>query len=52
MIYDPLAQVMPEVVTVYGLRDGSYERQESSRFPSLRLGLMLWAGVFEGVPGT
>ena len=52
VIYDPLAQVMPEVVTVYGLSDGGYERQELSRFPSLGLGLMLWAGVFEGVPGT
>ena len=52
VIYDPLAQVMPEVVTVYGLRDGGYKRQELLRFPSLGLGLMLWTGVFEDVPGA
>ena len=43
---------MPAVVTVYGLRDGGYERRELLRFASLGLGLMLWTGVFEGVPGT
>ena len=51
VIYDPLAQVMPDVLTVYRLRDGGFERQESFRFPALKLGLMLWEGVFESVPG-
>ena len=52
VLYDPLRQVMPDVVTVYGLNDGDYERRSEARFPSLRLGLMLWEGVFEEVPGT
>jgi Uma2 family endonuclease len=40
VIYDPLRQVMPEVLTVYRLRDLVYERQETAQFPSLNLGLM------------
>ena len=52
VLYDPLRQVMPDVVTVYGLNDGAYERRSEARFPSLRLGLVLWEGVFESVPGT
>ena len=31
---------------------GRYERQASPRFPDLGLGLTLWDGVFEAVPGT
>ena len=34
---------------IYRQRDGSYERHESPWFPELRLGLMLWEGVFEAV---
>jgi Uma2 family endonuclease len=47
VIYDPLRQIMPDVLTVYGLRDLVYERQESAQFPSLNLGLTLWQGTFE-----
>ena len=49
VIYDPLHQVMQEDLRVYRLRDVGYERQESPRFPELRLGMMLWEGAFEGV---
>ena len=49
VIHDPLRQVMDEELRVYRLRGGRYERQASSRFPELRLGLTLWAGVFEAV---
>ena len=52
VIYDPLGQVMADVLTVYRLHDASYERQVEARFPLLKLGLMLWEGTFEGVPGT
>jgi Uma2 family endonuclease len=52
VIYDPLRQVMPEVLTVYQLRDLVYERQETAQFPSLNLGLMLWDGIFEGKSDT
>lgn len=52
VIYDPLRQVMPDVVTIYRLRDFEYERQESTQFPALGLGLSLWEGVFEGKHDT
>ena len=49
VIYDPLHQVMDDEVRIYRLSGGSYERQESPRFPELRLGLTLWEGEFEAV---
>ena len=52
VIYDPLGQVMPDVLTIYRLHDAGYERQTEARFAFLKLGLMLWQGVFEDVPGT
>jgi Uma2 family endonuclease len=52
VIYDPLRQVMPDVLTVYRLRDFGYERQETTQFPILKLGLTLWEGQFEGKHDT
>ena len=52
VIYDPLGQVMPDVLTIYRLHDAGYERQAEARFAFLKLGLMLWEGAFEDVPGT
>jgi len=52
VIYDPLQQVMSDVLTVYRRRDGVYERQETAQFPTLKLGLTLWEGVFEGKHDT
>lgn len=52
VIYDPLRQVMPNVLTVYVLRDVGYERQATAVFPLLKLGLTLWEGVFEGKHDT
>ena len=49
VIHDPLHQVMDDDLRTYRLSDGRYERLESHRFPELRLGLMLWDGVFETV---
>jgi hypothetical protein len=52
VIYDPLRQIMPDVLTVYRLPDLIYERQETAEFPSLNLGLTLWEGTFEGKSDT
>ena len=49
VIYDPFHRVMRDDLRVYRLRGGRYERQESPRFPELRLGMRLWEGEFEGV---
>ncbi len=48
VIYDPLKQVMEEALTIYRLRGFEYEKQESALFPTLKLGLTLWEGAFEG----
>lgn len=47
VIYDPLHQVMSEVLTVYRLTDVGYECQAIPQFPALGLGLALWEGTFE-----
>ncbi len=52
VIYDPQLQVMPEPLTVLELRGFQYERQEHGQFPSLKLGLTLWQGEFEGKVDT
>jgi hypothetical protein len=52
VIYDPTHQILPDVLTIYHLRDFEYEKQESTRFPSLNLGLTLWEGSFEGKQET
>ena len=52
VIYDPLRQVMPDILTVYRLRDFGYERQDTAQFPMLKLGLTLWEGQFEGKHDT
>ncbi len=52
VIYDPLRQVMPEVLTVYHLHDSAYQRESATQFPSLHLGLTLWEGTFEGKHDT
>ena len=49
VIHDPFHRVMRDDLRVYRLRDGDYRRQESPRFPELRLGMRLWEGEFEGV---
>ena len=52
VIYDPLRQVMSDVLTVYRLSDMGYERQAIPQFPALALGLTLWEGMFEGKHDT
>ena len=52
VIYDPLRQIMSDILTVYRLPDLVYERQETPEFPSLNLGLTLWDGTFESKSDT
>jgi Uma2 family endonuclease len=52
VIYDPQRQVMPEALTVYELHGFEYEKQVSSQFPRLKLGLTLWEGAYEGKETT
>jgi len=48
VIYDPLRQVMPDVLTIYSLSASGYERQATTHLPPLGLTLSLWEGTFEG----
>ena len=48
VIFDPLRQIMPGVLTIYRLWDRQYMPMEQPWFPELRLGLTLWHGEFEG----
>jgi len=52
VIYDPLRQVMPDVLTIYRLSGMGYERQNSPRFPDIGLGVTLWDGTYEGKTDT
>jgi Putative restriction endonuclease len=52
VIYDPLRQVMPDVLTIYRLSGTDYERQSNSRFPDIGLGVTLWDGTYEGKTDT
>lgn len=52
VIYDPLRQIMPEVLTVYRLQDWDYVKQDNAQFPQLHLGLTLWDGAYEGKSDT
>src|SRR5690349_19727886 len=52
VIYDPQRQVMAEVLSIYRLQGLQYERQETARLDSLKLGLTLWEGEFEGKTDT
>ncbi len=48
VIYDPQRQVMSEALTIYRLQGAEYERQDTTQLDSLKLGLTLWDGEFEG----
>lgn len=47
VIYDPLKEIMDEVLTIYRLENLRYVRHHSTQFPELDLGLTLWEGTFE-----
>ena len=53
VVYDPMHELLPdELLRIYRLSGGRYERQEMPRFPELGLGLMLWDGEFEDALDT
>ena len=52
IIYDPLRQIMPDVLTIYRLSGTDYERHNSLRFPDIGLGVTLWDGTYEGKTDT
>ena len=52
VIYDPQRQIMADVLTIYRLQGLQYERQETTQFECLNLGLTLWEGEFEGKVDT
>ncbi|MBX7222904.1 MAG: Uma2 family endonuclease [Blastocatellia bacterium] len=55
VVFDPLRQVMEDVLTVFKLKDGAYELHASASvesdwyclLPSVPLGLKLWEGEYE-----
>ena len=49
VIYDPLQQVMDEVLTIYRLDGWQYVRQTSTQLAGIGLGVTLWEGTYEGI---
>ncbi len=47
VIFDPLGELMPEMLTIYRWNDFKFERQPSSQFSPLGIGLTLWEGLYE-----
>lgn len=52
IIHDPQKLLGSEVVRVYELRAGQYERIPMSWLPGLKLGLKFWHGTFGGMTAT
>jgi Uma2 family endonuclease len=52
VIFDPLEQLQGEILTIYELHAGAYQRRADGELPTIGLGLRLWAGVFEQKPDT
>ena len=47
-IFDPLEQLSPQILQVYVLHGGRYQRLPDAWLESVGLGLTVWAGEFEG----
>jgi len=48
VVFDPLEQLSPQILQVYGLHEGRYRRLPGAWLESVGLGLTVWAGEFEG----
>ncbi|MEM6297956.1 MAG: Uma2 family endonuclease [Bacteroidota bacterium] len=50
IIFDPYNHLYPDYLNVFILKERQYERLESDNFfmPEVRLGIMIWNGLFEG----
>jgi Uma2 family endonuclease len=51
-IFDPFHCLGEELLRIYALHEGRYERQVGGWLQAVGLGLTLWEGEIEGVPGT
>ncbi|MEW6738024.1 MAG: Uma2 family endonuclease, partial [Acidobacteriota bacterium] len=47
VIFDPIKQIQPQVLTIYELHVGTYQVRMEAQLPTLHLGLTLWQGSFE-----
>lgn len=52
IVYDPLQCLDGDVLEVYELRGGRYQRRPDTWLPNVELGVTLWEGMFEGLHGT
>jgi Putative restriction endonuclease len=52
IVYDPLQYLDGDVLEVYELRGGQYQRLPDPWLPNVGLGVTLWEGTFEGLHGT
>jgi Uma2 family endonuclease len=52
VIFDPEQRLGAEVLRVFELREGRYERLEPPYIEAVGLGLRLWSGVFEEMAAT
>ena len=52
VVFDPLQQLGDDVLHVFGLTHGDYERLEQPWLERIGLGLTLWEGTFEDVTAT
>ena len=48
VVFDPLEQLSPQILQVYVLHGGRYQRLPDAWLESVELGLTVWAGEFEG----
>jgi len=48
VVFDPLEQLSSEILQVYVLHGGCYQRLQDAWLESVGLGLTVWAGEFEG----
>jgi Uma2 family endonuclease len=51
VIHDPLRELKGEELRIYELCAGEYQQRTDTQLPRVRLGLILWDGVFENQQG-
>ncbi len=52
IVFDPQHHLSNETLTIYRLDGLSYRRHDGLDLAEVKLGLTLWEGVYEGMPGT
>ena len=51
-VFDPVGYLRGDVLTLFSLTGGKYQKHDGPHFGELGLGLTLWEGEFEGVTTT